>query len=453
MSNGVYALILAAGKGTRMKSKHNKVLHQVCGMSMVEHVIYQLKELDIEQIGVVVGHQKDQVMQALGNQVHFIEQKEQLGTGHAVMVANEWLASKQGTTFVLCGDTPLLTADTLQQLLETHRNGQAVCTVLTAIAEDSTAYGRIVRDEHGKVMRIVEQKDASDVEKQIKEVNSGIYCFDNQFLFEALSQITDQNAQKEYYLTDVIEIFNRTGRTVLPCTVSDFREIVGVNDRVALAKANEILNDRLTRYWMQQGVTILDPHTTYIELKVKLGTDITLYPGVHLRGNTIVEEDCIIGPNVEIEDCHIGQGAHIKQSVLSQSTVGQGTNIGPFAYVRPGSKIGANVKIGDFVEIKNAIIGDDSKISHLSYIGDAEVGKNVNIGCGTVTVNYDGKRKHKTIIEDNSFVGCNSNLVAPVTVAENSYVAAGSTITDNVPKRALAIARNRQVNKLDYIKE
>nr|WP_301553647.1 bifunctional UDP-N-acetylglucosamine diphosphorylase/glucosamine-1-phosphate N-acetyltransferase GlmU [Desulfuribacillus alkaliarsenatis] len=453
MSKEIYALILAAGKGTRMKSKLNKVLHPVCGLSMIEQVILQLKRMSIHQIGIVVGHQHEQVISALDSSYRYIEQKEQLGTGHAVKVAKDWLADKQGTTLVLCGDTPLLTTATLSKVIDLHTANKAACTILTAIADNPTGYGRIIRDQDGKVIKIVEQKDASEKERGVKEVNSGIYCFDNQKLFNALERITDNNAQNEYYLTDVIEILNGDNQTILPCVAEDFDEIVGVNDRVALAKANEILRRRILQYWMRAGVTIIDPNNTYIDSLVELGQDIVIYPGTYLRGLTKVADDCSIGPNTEIEDCTVGAASIIKQSVVLKSDIGKSTHVGPFAYIRPGSQIGDDVKIGDFVEIKNSKIGNSSKVSHLSYIGDAVIGNDVNVGCGSITVNYDGKNKHQTTIDDGAFIGCNSNLIAPVTVKQNAFVAAGSTITKDVPENSLAFARSRQTNKLNYRKD
>ncbi len=452
MTNEIYALILAAGKGTRMKSERNKVLHPVGGLPMVEQVIRQLQSISVEKIAVIVGHQQEQVRETLADRVHFIEQTQQLGTGHAVMAARSWLVGKQGLTLVLCGDTPLLTKETLQRLIDTHKQG-AAGTIITAIADDPTGYGRIIRDDAGNVVRIVEQKDGSPDELEIQEVNSGIYCFDNEALFRALENITDNNAQGEYYLTDVIGIFADQGETILPCIASSFDEIVGINDRVALAHANRILQTRIREHWMRQGVTMLDPESTYIDSLVQLGKDITLYPGTHLRGETVIADGCVIGPNVEIENSIVEKETTIRQSVIVDSTIGQAVNVGPFAYIRPGSKIGNHVKIGDFVEIKNSSIDEHSKVSHLSYIGDAELGKSVNIGCGTVTVNYDGKKKHKTTIKDHAFIGCNVNLIAPVTVGEAGFVAAGSTISQDVPEQALAIARSKQVNKLNYARK
>jgi len=453
MEDVVCALILAAGKGTRMKSDRNKVLHEVGGLSMLEQVISQLQVIPVRDIAVVVGYQKEQITESLQGNIHFIEQKEQLGTGHAVKSAWQWLKDRKGSTLVLCGDTPLLTAKTLQKMIDVHQNGQAACTVITAIAENPTGYGRIIRDHGDGICKIVEQKDATEEQKNIREINSGVYCFDNRYLFATLDQLGNNNVQGEYYLTDVVEILKREGQIVLPCLIDEFAEIVGVNDRVALANANQIFRNRVLEHWMLEGVTILDPHTTYIDAQVTLGKDVILYPGTHLRGQTTIGARSILGPNVEIDNCRIGEDTRVRQSVLNSSSIGDFVNVGPFAYIRPGSEIGDHVKIGDFVEIKNSKIDRDSKVSHLSYIGDSDVGQSVNIGCGTVTVNYDGKNKYRTTIKDHAFVGCNANLVAPVTLEEYSFVAAGSTITKDVPDHALAIARSKQANKANYVRK
>ncbi len=453
MESGVCALILAAGKGTRMKSAKNKVLHEVGGLSMLEQVILQLHELPVHDIAVVVGYQKEQITESLQSNVHFVEQTEQLGTGHAVKSAWQWLEGKPGSTLVLCGDTPLLTANTLRKLIDTHQKGQAACTVLTAIAPDPTGYGRIIRDHTDGICKIVEQKDATEEQRSVREINSGVYCFDNRYLFAALDQLANDNVQGEYYLTDVVEIFKRAGRVVLPCLIDEFEEIVGVNDRIALASANQIFRNRVLEHWMHEGVTVLDPQTTYIDAQVTIGEDVILYPGTHLRGQTSIGARSILGPNVEIDNCRIGEDTRVRQSVLDSSTIGDYVNVGPFAYIRPGSELGDHVKIGDFVEIKNSKIDQGSKVAHLSYIGDSDVGQSVNIGCGTITVNYDGKKKYRTTIKDHVFVGCNANLVAPVTLEEHSFIAAGSTITQDVPDHALAVARSRQVNKENYVKK
>lgn len=446
-----YAVILAAGQGTRMKSKLYKVLHPVCGKPMVQHVVDQISKLNIEQTVTIIGHGAEKVKAQLGNQSEYVLQAEQLGTGHAVLQAKELLSGKQGTTLVVCGDTPLIRAETMEALFEHHEKTAAKVTVLTAQADDPTGYGRIVRNETGLVEKIVEHKDASDEERLITEINTGTYCFDNEALFEALNQVTNDNVQGEYYLPDVIEILKNQAEIVTAFKTGDFGETLGVNDRVALAEAEQIMKKRINRQHMQNGVTIIDPATTYIETDVEIGADTVLLPGTMITGDTNIGSDCQIGPNSEIKNCQIGHATVIRQSVAHDSQIGSHVNIGPFAHIRPASDIHDEVKIGNFVEIKKAVFGQGSKASHLSYIGDAEVGSDVNIGCGSITVNYDGKNKYLTKIEDGVFIGCNSNLVAPVIVGKGAYVAAGSTITKNVPGDALAVARARQVNKENYV--
>lgn len=448
-----FAVILAAGQGTRMKSKLYKVLHPVCGKPMVQHVIDQIKKLQINQIVTVIGHGAEMVKAELGEQCHYVIQEEQLGTGHAVLQARELLKDKQGTTLVVCGDTPLIKAETMEALFKHHEGTGAKATVLTAEADDPTGYGRIIRNESGLVEKIVEHKDATEEERLITEINTGTYCFDNQALFEALNKVTNDNVQGEYYLPDVIEILKKKGEVVSAYKTADFEETLGVNDRVALSEAEKIMRRRINKQHMQNGVTIIDPETTYIDADVVIGADTLIMPGTVIKGKTVIGSDCQIGPNSEIKNCHIGNATVIRQSVAYDSKVGANVNIGPFAHIRPESSILDDVKIGNFVEIKKAVFGKGSKASHLSYIGDAEVGSNVNIGCGSITVNYDGKNKYLTKIEDGVFVGCNSNLIAPVTIGKGAYVAAGSTITENVPGDALALARSRQVNKENYVQK
>ncbi|PJN89210.1 bifunctional UDP-N-acetylglucosamine diphosphorylase/glucosamine-1-phosphate N-acetyltransferase GlmU [Bacillus sp. mrc49] len=451
MSNR-YAIILAAGQGTRMKSKLYKVLHPVCGKPMVQHVIDHVNQLQIEDIVTVIGHGAEKVQEQLGDSCKYALQDQQLGTAHAVMQAESVLSGKSGTTLVICGDTPLIKAETMEELIALHERSQAKATILTAYADNPTGYGRVLRGEGGLVEKIVEHKDASDEERYVKEINTGTYCFDNQALFSALKKVSNENVQGEYYLPDVIEILKQEGETVTAFQSSDFEETLGVNDRVALSQAEQILRKRINESHMRNGVTIIDPLTTFIEADVQIGQDTVIKPGSCIKGNSVIGQDCIIGPNTEISDCEIGDGTEIFQSVVHESSIGSAVKIGPFAHVRPHSDIHDSVKIGNFVEIKKAVFGNGSKASHLSYIGDAEVGENVNIGCGSITVNYDGKNKHLTKIEDNVFIGCNSNLVAPVTIGEGAYVAAGSTITQDVPQEALSVARARQVNKEDYVK-
>ena len=447
----IFAVVLAAGQGTRMKSKLYKVLHPVCGKSMVEHVIDNINTLNADRIVTVVGHGADMVKEKLGSKSEYALQAEQLGTGHAVQQAEQLLGNLEGTTLVVCGDTPLIRPETMQALFEHHKASNAKATILTAIAENPTGYGRVIRDENGQVAQNVEQKDANEEQKLVKEINTGTYCFDNKALFESLKLVTNNNAQGEYYLPDVIEILVKQGEIVSAYVTDDFNETLGVNDRFALSQAESFMRARINERHMRNGVTIINPESTHISSEAVIGSDTIIQPGTVIEGATVIGEDCIIGPNSHLVNATVGNRTTIHSSVILDSKVGNDTAVGPFAHLRPDSSLGDHVKIGNFVEVKKSVIEDYSKVSHLSYIGDAEVGHNVNIGCGTITVNYDGKNKFKTIIENDVFVGCNSNLVAPVTLKEGSYVAAGSTITKEVPSDALAIARSRQENKLNYV--
>lgn len=451
MSNR-YAVILAAGQGTRMKSNIYKVLHPVCGKPMVQHVVDQVSALGFEEKIAIVGFGAEAVQEQLKDQVSYVVQHDQLGTGHAVMQAESLLKDKEGTTVVLCGDTPLLTAETINQLLTCHANEGAKATILTAMASDPTGYGRIIRNENQLVERIVEHKDATEEEREVKEINTGTYCFDNAALFEALKKVGNNNAQGEYYLPDVIEILKNNGETIAAYRTPEFEETVGVNDRVALSEAERIMKRRTNKYWMKQGVSFIDPENTYISVDATIGQDTVLYPGVMIIGQSKIGKNCVIGANTEIKNSLIGDETVIRQSVIHDSEIGDHVTIGPFAHIRPSSSISDHVRVGNFVEIKKSTLGEGSKASHLSYIGDAEVGTDVNFSCGAVTVNYDGENKYKTTIKDGAFIGCNANLIAPVTIGENTLIAAGSTITDDVPKDALSIARSRQVNKESYNK-
>ncbi|HCJ57845.1 bifunctional UDP-N-acetylglucosamine diphosphorylase/glucosamine-1-phosphate N-acetyltransferase GlmU [Lutispora sp.] len=437
------AVILAAGEGKRMYSKRPKVLHELCGKAMVEHVVGCAREAGASETVVVVGHGAAEVRDKLAG-VKFVYQEQQLGTGHAVMQAESFITS--GDVLVLYGDTPLLTSETISKMYKAHKQGNCHATVLTADFEDPYNYGRIIRDAEGNVAAIVEERDADSEQKKIREINSGIYLFDGPSLKEALKGLKNDNDQKEYYLTDAIKILNEKNLNVRAFKIENSEEIMGVNNRLQLSQAVSIMTKRILEKHMLSGVTITDPANTYIEAGVKIERDVTILPGCILKGSAYVEEDAIIGPYTTISDSHVGKGAHIQNSVVLESRIGEGTTVGPFAYLRPGNVIGRHAKIGDFVEMKNSNFGDHSKASHLTYVGDGDVGSGVNLGCGVVFVNYDGKKKHRTKVEDNSFVGCNVNLVAPVVVGKNSYIAAGTTVTRSVPEESLAIGRARQEN-------
>ncbi|GIO24246.1 bifunctional UDP-N-acetylglucosamine diphosphorylase/glucosamine-1-phosphate N-acetyltransferase GlmU [Oceanobacillus sp. J11TS1] len=448
-----FAVILAAGQGTRMKSKLYKVLHPVVGKPMVQHVVDHLQETNLDKLVTIVGFGAEQVKTQLGESSDFVVQEEQLGTGHAVMQAEGLLQDKEGVTIVACGDTPLIRAETFQKLFEHHEQTGSKASILTALADDPTGYGRVVRNAAGEVEKIVEHKDASADELSINEINTGTYCFDNKALFEALKLVSNDNAQGEYYLPDVVKILRDQGERISAYVTADFNETIGVNDRVALSEAEKIMKRRINELHMRNGVTILDPDNTYIGPDVKIAADVCLHPGTILKGKTSIAAGSEIGPHTEIKDCEIGEDTNIRFSVAVDSRIGNRVNIGPYAHIRPASNVGNNTKVGNFVELKKTNLGDNSKVSHLSYIGDANVGERVNVGCGTITVNYDGKNKYLTTIEDDSFIGCNSNLIAPVTVGKGAYVAAGSTITKDVPNDALSIARSKQANKEGYAKK
>ncbi|WP_308637019.1 bifunctional UDP-N-acetylglucosamine diphosphorylase/glucosamine-1-phosphate N-acetyltransferase GlmU [Paenibacillus silvisoli] len=446
----VMAIVLAAGQGKRMKSKLYKVLHPVCGKPMVGHVLQTVKDAACERTVVVLGHGAETVRAYLGDGAEFVLQEQQLGTGHAVQQVEPVLGEEAGTTVILYGDTPLVTSETIGELLALHHKTEAAATVLTAVVPNPQGLGRIIRDEAGNVLRIVEQKDCAPEQAAITEINTGMYCFDNKKLFQALKQVTNNNAQGEYYLTDVMEILKNAGETVGAYCAPDFAEGIGVNDRVGLAEAEVLMRARINRKHQINGVTIIDPANTYIEADVTIGSDTVIYPGTVLRGRTVIGEDCVIGPHADVTDTTIGNGVTVKHSNTVEAVIGDDSAVGPYAYLRPGAKLGAGCKIGDFVEIKNAELGEGTKVSHLSYVGDAKVGKDVNIGCGAITVNYDGYNKSLTEIGDRAFVGSNVNLIAPVKIGDGAYVVAGSTITQDVPENDVAIARERQINKPGY---
>ena len=413
----VVAVVLAGGKGTRMKSNKSKLVHKIYGKEIVLRSVENAKKAGIDEIITIVGHLKEQVQEVLGDSVKYAYQEEMLGTGHAVMQARKYLEGKKGKVVVLNGDVPILRPETISTLIEKSNTNKEYATLLTAIYDNPFGYGRIIRDEGGNVEGIVEEKDATELQKEIKEINAGIYCFDTEELLKALDVIDNKNASGEYYITDVIKIMNDRGLKTGAVIVEDNTEILGVNDRVQLEIVTKILRMRINAEHMKNGVTIEDSSNTYIYDDVEIGRDTVIHPNTTIKSGVIIGGECEIGPN---------------------------------AYIREGCKLANKVKIGSFVEIKKAIIGEGAKVPHLSYMGDCEIGSKTNIGCGTITCNYDGFKKSKTIIGEHSFIGSNTNLIAPVTIGDNAFIAAGSTITDDVPEYALAIARQRQTNKEDW---
>lgn len=445
------SIILAAGEGTRMKSDIPKTLHKVCGKEMLKYVIEAAKNSGIDKNVVILGHGKEKVLDNIKNMnVTCVEQpiggNAPYGTGYAVMCAKDYI-NDEDTVVILVGDGPLIRKETLNEFIKYHEKNDYAASVMTAFLDNPKGYGRIVRNEDLSIMNIVEEKDALEDIKKIKEINTGIYCFNGKLLKYALKKIDTNNSQNEYYLTDTIKVLNNEGFKIGGWVLEDSTDIKAVNDRVQLAEVTKIMQERINNNLLLSGVTIIDPEHTYIEDSVKVGRDTVIYPGTILEGKTEIGSNCTIGPNSRIIDSVLSNNVNVESSKVIKSTIGEGTTVGPFAYLRPDTVLGKNVKIGDFVEVKKSIIGDNSKSSHLAYIGDAEIGKDVNIGCGVVFVNYDGKHKNKTTVGDGAFVGSNSNLVAPVNIQQNSYIACGSTITQEVEEGDLAIARARQVNK------
>jgi len=446
------ALVLAAGQGKRIKSDLPKVLHKVCGKEMLKHVIDSIRNSEIDDIDVIIGKGAELVKErTIDKKVSYSLQAEQLGTGHAVKCAEQFLKYKKGVVAIFTGDTPLIKQSTIEKLVGDHIENKNAATILTAIVEDPTGYGRIVR-KNDQVLKIVEHKDCNQEELKIAEMNSGIYCFDIELLVDALDKLNNNNEQGEYYLTDIIEILKSEDRSI-GAVVAEYEETIGINSRVQLAEAEEILKNRINIKHMENGVTLIDPKTTYIGIDVEIGKDTIIYPNNILEGNTKIGNNCLIYQNSRIADSIIGDEVDIQSSVILSSNIGDNTTVGPFAYIRPETTIGKHARIGDFVEIKKSTIGDGTKVSHLTYIGDAEVGSECNFGCGTVVVNYDGKNKYKTVIGDHSFIGCNTNLVSPVTIHDNTYIAAGSTITSEVNEGDLAVARAKQRNISGWVEK
>jgi bifunctional UDP-N-acetylglucosamine pyrophosphorylase/glucosamine-1-phosphate N-acetyltransferase len=438
-------VILAAGLGTRMKSGLAKALHPLAGRPLVQHALNAAMALDPAKIVLILGHQSDRVRAAVSDyKLEFVLQYEQLGTGHAVRQAREAIAEAGGPVVILCADTPLLTGKTLTELFALHEESRASVTLVSAEMDDPYGYGRIVRGKTG-VMRIVEEKDATAAQKKIREINAGIYCFEKKFLLEALDGIDKNNAQGEYYLPDAVALARKKKLKVAAFVSTDPDEVLGVNTRQDLSRAEAVLRDRINRKWMLEGVTLIDPASTFVGDEVSLGRDTVLYGNVRLEGKTRLGEECTVFPGTRIVNSSLGDGVVVKDSsVIEDSEIAAGAFVGPFAHLRPGSVIGERARIGNFVEVKKSTIGEGSKANHLAYIGDATVGRDVNLGAGVITCNYDGFEKHPTVIEDEVFVGSDTQLVAPVQIGKGALIAAGATITRNVPPDALAISRAPQ---------
>ncbi|RNC28682.1 MAG: Bifunctional protein GlmU [Candidatus Dichloromethanomonas elyunquensis] len=444
MPQKITAVILAAGKGTRMKSGLPKVMHRIAGLPLIDHVLDKVEKLGIGEIVTIVGHGREIVSKHIDKRSEILVQEKQLGTGHALLQAAPMLED-DGVILVMSGDQPLLSSETLRSLIAYHQQSGASATVLTAVMDNPFGYGRVVK-EKGIFLGIIEEKDVGQEQKKISEINTGTYCFQGSSLKSALNKITPQNAQGEYYLTDVFKILISEGQRVETITTADSLEALGINDRVQLAAAEEILYDRIRKYWMTEGVTMINPSSIFIDTQVKLSRDVFIYPFTLIKGNSSIGEGAQLGPGTTLIDCICESSCQIENSVVREAKIGANCLVGPFAYLRPGTVLGKGVKVGDFVEIKNSQIGEGTKVPHLSYIGDSIVGKEVNVGAGTITCNYDGKNKYQTIIGDKTFVGSNTNFIAPVKIGQDAVIGAGSTITKDVPDKALAIERSQQKN-------
>jgi len=440
--------ILAAGLGRRMRSRKAKVLHTLLGKPMIRFSVELAKRLNPAKIVVVVGYQAEEVMAEIGNdRINFVIQKEQLGTGHAMMCAEECLEDYSGPILILSADVPLLKEEVAKNLLKIHGEKKSLLTFITTSMDDPKGYGRVLRDSNGRVIKIVEDGDATSEQRHIREVNAGIYCVEKDFLFHSLKKLRRDNCQEEYYLTDIVKMAIDMGGEVSTYFVEDCCQVMGINDKVELAQAQIILQKQFLEDLMLQGVNIINPNFTYVDLGVSIGMDTVIYPNCYIKGKTSIGECCIIEPNCWIVDSKIGDFSVIKaSSVIVESEVRDRAQVGPFAHLRPHSILEEGVKVGNFVEVKKSTLGKGTKAAHLAYIGDSLIGERANIGAGTITCNYDGKRKHQTIIEDGVFVGSDTQLVAPVKIGRGAYIGAGSTITKDVPSEALAIARARQVN-------
>jgi len=446
-------IVLAAGEGTRMKSATPKVLHSVAGRSLLGHVLHAVNQLSPNQLCVVVGSGREAVeahIAQVAPKATTVFQEHRGGTGHAAQLALAGIAPK-GTVLILAGDTPLLSGDSLAQFVAAHTSGKFAASVLTAEHPDPTGYGRIIRDDSDELLRIVEEKDATDDEKFIFEINSGVYAFDGEKLAASIGKLTNANAQGELYLTDVIGILKSAGESIAAIMIDDFTETLGVNDRVQLAESAAMLRDRINDQWMRAGVTIIDPTTTWIDSTVELSSDVTIHPGTALLGSTKVATGAVIGPRSTLTDCIVKEGAAVLESIALQTIIGEGATVGPFTYLRAGTQLGDSTKAGAFVEMKNSVLGTGSKVPHLSYVGDATIGEGSNIGAATIFVNYDGVEKHHTTVGDHVRIGSDTMLVAPVTIGDGAYTAAGSVITEDVPAGAIGVGRAKQRNVLDWV--
>jgi len=453
MTHDLTVIVLAAGGGTRMKSKTMKVLHPLGGRSMIGHVLAAVQAMEPTRVVAVVGHQREQVgphIQELLPDAVLAVQETQQGTGHAVRVAMEALAAQgagtSGTVVVAAGDTPLLEGESLRAFAVEHEAAQRAVSILSGVVPDPFGYGRVVRNHEGDVEAIVEEKDATDEQREICEINSGILAFDAEFLLDALARITNDNAKGEYYLTDTVQIARDAGLTVGAHAIDDVRQTEGANDRAQLADLGRELNRRIVTRWMKDGVTVMDPATTWIDADVVLAEDVTILPGTQLLGATVVAEDAVIGPDTTLKDCEVGRGARVVRTHGELAVVGDEATVGPFSYLRPGTRLGVRGKIGAFVETKNAAIGDGAKVPHLSYVGDAEIGEGTNIGAGTIFANYDGVAKHRTTVGRHARTGSNNTFVAPVTIGDGAGTAGGTVVRRDVPAGALAVSSGPQRN-------
>jgi bifunctional UDP-N-acetylglucosamine pyrophosphorylase/glucosamine-1-phosphate N-acetyltransferase len=453
MSKIELVVVLAAGEGTRMKSKNSKVLHEIAGRSIIHNLLTAVEPLSPKNLTVVVGAHKDEVIDHLKKvapKAKTVFQEKRDGTGGATQLV---LAEHKGdgTVLILAGDTPLLTTQTLEEFMAAHQSEKSVASVLTALLPDPAGYGRIIRGDNSSILKIVEEKDASDSEKEIDEINTGVYLFELKVLKEVIGKLKNHNSQKELYLTDVISLITAEGKTAQAILSNDYTETLGINDRTQLAECAAIMRDRINHQHMLNGVTVIDPTTTWIDVDVKIEADVVIYPGTAITGKSTIKANAVIGPRTTLVSCAVAEGAKVVESNCTEASIGKEVKVGPFTYLRKGTVLANESKAGAFVEIKNSTVGKGSKVAHLSYVGDAQIGEESNIGAATVFVNYDGEKKHQTKIGDQVRIGSDTMLVAPVTVGDGAYTAAGSVINEDVPAGAIGIGRARQVNILGWV--